>query len=83
MNGYNSLMTREVPSEAAVRRGRMILLAVALVLCAAGIVLAIVGGDDSTTIGGFLIGVAAILAIGRVFYEIGIGEDRERARGRS
>ena len=75
-------MAREVPTEAALRRGRAILLAIALVLCAAGIAVAARGGGEATTIGGFLIGVAAILAIARVFYEIGIGEDRERARGR-
>jgi hypothetical protein len=71
------------PSPEAFRRSRLILIAVVAVLVVAGIVVAATGGDTAKTIGGFLLGLAGILAIARVFYEIGIGEDRERARGRS
>jgi uncharacterized Zn-binding protein involved in type VI secretion len=71
------------PSRDEVRRSRLVILAVSALLVIAGITVALAGGADATTIGGFLIGVAAILLIGRVFYEIGISEDRERARGRS
>lgn len=71
------------PSPEAFRRSRRILIAVVAALVVAGIVVAATGGDTSKTIGGFLLGVAGILAVARVFYEIGIGEDRDRARGRS
>jgi amino acid transporter len=65
------------------RRTRIVLLAISALLVIAGVTVALAGGSEATVIGGFLIGVAAILLIGRVFYEIGISEDRERARGRS
>ena len=73
----------QVPTDAQFRRSRIVVLVGALVLAIAGVVLAAGGSDRAAIVGGFLIGVAAILAIGRVFYEIGVGEDRDRARGRS
>lgn len=76
-------MAKPPPSPEAFRRSRRILVAVVAVLVVAGIVVAATGGDTAKTIGGFLLGLAGILAIARVFYEIGIGEDRDRARGRT
>lgn len=71
------------PSDAAFRRSRAISVAVAAALTVAGVLIAVLVDEDGEIYGGFLLGVAAILAIARVFYEIGIGEDRERAKGRS
>lgn len=71
------------PTDAAFRRSRLLTLAAVAVLAVAGVALAVLVEEDGEIYGGFLLGVAAILAIARVFYEIGIGEDRERARGRS
>jgi hypothetical protein len=57
----------------------------ALVLFVAGLVVLAVGGDsvaaDATALG--LMGVAAVLAVAVVFYEIGASEDRDRRAGRS
>jgi len=69
------------PSEPALRRSRAVIAGIVVALSVAGAVIALAGG--SKTIAGFLIGVGAILAVGRVFYEVGVSEDRERAQGRS
>ena len=71
------------PDDAQLRRSRRITIAGALLLVVAGVVAGLLMSDDGEIVAGFLIGVAAIIAVGRVFYEIGIGEDRDRARGRS
>jgi hypothetical protein len=76
-------MPAPVPSDAAFRRSRRIVLATALAFVVAGIVAAMVLEEHGETAAGFLIGMAAILGIARVFYEIGIGEDRDRAAGKS
>ena len=57
----------------------------ALVLFVAGLVVLAVGGDavtaDAIALG--LMGVAAVLAVAVVFFEIGASEDRDRRAGRS
>jgi hypothetical protein len=46
-------------------------------------ILGIVGGPNGVTIAAFTVfGIADVLAVVFVFYEIGLGEDRDRARGR-
>lgn len=73
----------EVPTTEAVRRSRVWVGAVVGALVLAGAVLQLTHDGKVSVLGGFLLGVAVIFASGRVFYEIGIGEDRERAaRGR-
>ena len=69
------------PSDASFRRSRLLTLAAVAALTVAGVLVAVLVEEDGEIYGGFLLGVAAILAIARVFYEIGIGEDRERAKG--
>ena len=57
----------------------------ALVLFVVGLVVLAVGGDgvaaDAIALG--LMGVAAVLAVAAVFFEIGASEDRDRRAGRS
>ena len=57
----------------------------ALVLFVAGLVVLAVGGDDVTAdaIALALLGVAGVLAVAVVFFEIGASEDRDRRAGRS
>jgi hypothetical protein len=57
----------------------------ALVLFVAGLVVLAVGGDgvaaDAVALG--LLGVAGVLAVAVVFFEVGASEDRDRRAGRS
>ena len=57
----------------------------ALVLFVAGLVVLAVGGDevtaDAVALG--LLGIAGVLAVAAVFFEIGASEDRDRRAGRS
>jgi len=57
----------------------------ALVLFVAGLVVLAVGGDEVTAdaIALALLGVAGVLAVAVVFFEIGASEDRDRRAGRS
>jgi hypothetical protein len=57
----------------------------ALVLFVAGLVVLAVGGDGVTAdaIALALLGVAGVLAVAVVFFEIGASEDRDRRAGRS
>lgn len=75
------MASKPPPSPEQFRRSRRLLLAAVGLLIVAAIVVAAIGGGDSRTIAGFLLGVAGILAIARVFYEVGISEDRDRASG--
>ena len=72
-----------VPTEAQVARTRRFTVAACLALVVVGTAIAVATDGTAEIVGGFLVGVAVILATGRVFYEIGIGEDRDRARGRT
>ena len=53
-----------------------------VVLFLTGCAMLIAWGDESVSAiaGLFLIGVAAVIAVSLVFYEVGLSEDRERAR---
>ena len=72
----------DVPSPAAVARSRRWTVAACLLLGVPGLVVSIVTRHEIQILGGFLFGVAITILISRVFYEIGIGEDRDRAAGR-
>ena len=52
------------------------------VLFLTGCAMLIAWGDDSVSAiaGFFLVGVAGVIAVSLVFYEVGLSEDRERAR---
>jgi hypothetical protein len=54
-----------------------------VVLVAAGVAVLVAAGDSTTlnAVALFLLGVAAVCAVALVFYEIGLGEDRDRAAG--
>ena len=63
------------------RRERVLAYGFCGVLALAGaLVLALISGIGAQATGAGLIGVALVLAIGLVFYEVGLSEDRERAR---
>lgn len=76
-------MGSDPDDRAALRRARLRRAAPVLALAVAGgIVLAVAG--NSTTLNAialFVLGVAVVLAVSLVFLEIGLGEDRDRARG--
>lgn len=72
-----------VPTEAQMARSRRITLLACALLVVAGSALAMTTDGTAEIAGGFLVGVAVIIVSGRVFYEIGIGEDRDRERGRT
>jgi hypothetical protein len=57
----------------------------ALVLFVAGLVVLAIGGDGvvADAIALALLGVAGVLAVAVVFFEIGASEDRDRRAGRS
>ena len=57
--------------------GATALLVIAGVVCAAAL-----GGGTAQLVGFSLIGVGLVLATGLVFLEVGLSEDRERARER-
>jgi hypothetical protein len=63
------------------RRERLLAYGFCGVLALAGVlVLALISGIGAEATGAGLIGVAGVLAVGLVFYEVGLSEDRERAR---
>lgn len=58
--------------------------AVALVALAGAVVLVLAGGSTAAVaVGWAVVGIAATLAVGLVFFEIGLSEDRERERAAS
>ena len=72
----------ETEARATRRRRRLECAAVVALLVAGAIVLALAG--DSTVadaVGYVVFGIAGVVAMALVFYEIGLGEDRDRARG--
>jgi hypothetical protein len=72
----------EAEARATRRRRRLECAAVAALLVAGAIVLALAGDSDAAnTVGYVVFGLAGVVAISLVFYEIGLGEDRDRARG--
>lgn len=75
-------MSRPVPTREAVLRSRKQTIALCLLLAIPGLVISIVAEHEVQILGGFLFGTAITIAIARVFYEIGIGEDRDRAEGK-
>jgi hypothetical protein len=68
---------------AALRRARVRRALPIVVLTIAGaILLGVAGGSTALkAVGLFTLGVAGVLAVSLVFYEIGLGEDRDRAGG--
>jgi hypothetical protein len=66
------------PKAARSRRTLALRIGVPVALVVAGAVLAIAFGGTAGIIGAGLIGVAVVLAISNVFYEVGRSEDRER-----
>jgi hypothetical protein len=62
------------------RRSRVRRIALMLAVLAAGVLLALLADGVMAIVGAGLIGVAVVLAMANVFYEIGRSEDRERAR---
>ncbi len=63
------------------RRGRIVAFGGAASLVAAGIVCAALFSSEAGQLVGFaLIGLGLILALSLVFLEVGLSEDRERAR---
>lgn len=54
-----------------------------MLLAVAGIVLLLAAGDHTsvTVAGAVLLGIAGVWVVSLVFYEIGLGEDLDRARG--
>ena len=69
----------DVPTRAAVSRSRRLTALLCVVLAVPGLVLSATTKHEIQILGGFLFGVAVTVAIARVFYEVGIGEDRDRA----
>lgn len=63
------------------RRQRVLAGAVIALLALPGLLLSALTEDRLQIFGGFLFGVAVILAIGWAFYEVGLSEDRERDGG--
>ena len=51
-----------------------------LALVVVGALLVVLGDGIVSIVGGGVIGVAAVLAVALVFLEVGLSEDRERAR---
>jgi len=75
---------RPDPEDArALRRARLRRAAPVVALAIAGFAVLAVAGDSVTlnAIALFVLGVAVVLAVSLVFLEIGLGEDRDRARG--
>jgi hypothetical protein len=63
------------------RRGRILSYGSAALLVVVGVVVAVViGSMVAAVIGLLLSGVGLVLATSLVFYEVGLSEDRERAR---
>ena len=57
--------------------------AIVLGLYVVAAILAVIGGSTAVTIAAFTVfGVADVLAVTFLFLEVGLGEDRDRARGR-
>jgi fatty acid desaturase len=65
------------------RRARVRRAIPAVVLAVAGVVVALAAGGSTAlnAIAIMLLGVAGVWAVALVFYEIGLGEDRDRAQG--
>jgi hypothetical protein len=72
-------MTGE-PKATRSRRTLALRIGVPVALVVVGALLAIAVGGTAGIIGAGLIGVAVVLAISNLFYEIGRSEDRERER---
>jgi len=68
------------PNAGRSRRSLALRIGVPVALVVVGAVLAIAFGGTAGIIGAGLIGVAVVLAIANVFYEVGRSEDRERER---
>jgi hypothetical protein len=65
------------------KRGRIVGYgAAALLVIAGGLSAAVAGGGLGQALALFLIGLGLVLAVSLVFYEVGLSEDRERARER-
>jgi hypothetical protein len=65
------------------RRSRITAFGCTLVLVVAGVVcLAVIAGGVGQILGFLLIGLGLVLATSLVFLEVGLSEDRERARER-
>jgi peptidoglycan/LPS O-acetylase OafA/YrhL len=75
--------TSPEPPEHEVRRARIRRGVPVAVLAAAGIAVLAAAGDSTAlnAVALFVLGVAAVCAVALVFYEIGLGEDRDRERG--
>lgn len=73
----------DVPTREAVLRSRRQTLLLCALLGVPGLVVSIATRHEIQILGGFLFGTAITILIARVFYEIGIGEDRDRAEGKS
>jgi len=73
----------DVPTREAVLRSRRQTLLLCALLAIPGLVVSIVTRHEVQIAGGFAFGCAITILIARVFYEIGIGEDRDRAEGKS
>ena len=52
----------------------------ALVIVAGGVCLGVISGSGGQIVGSALIGAGLIIALGLAFFEVGLSEDRERAR---
>jgi drug/metabolite transporter (DMT)-like permease len=66
------------------RRARVRRAIPAVVLAVAGAVVAIAAGGSTAAnaVAIMLLGIACVWAVSLVFYEIGLGEDRDRAAGK-
>ena len=76
-------MAQDADEPRKLRRARLRRAAPVAALAVVGFVVLAVAGDSTVlnAIALFVLGVAVVLAVSLVFLEIGLGEDRDRARG--
>jgi hypothetical protein len=75
-------VSKPVPTREAVLRSRKQTIAFCVLIGLPGLVVSIVTRHEIQVLGGFLFGCAITILISRVFYEVGVGEDRDRAEGK-
>ena len=72
----------EAEARATRRRRRVECASVAVLLVVGAVVLALAGDSTAANTAAYVVfGIAGVVAMALVFYEIGLGEERDRARG--
>jgi uncharacterized membrane protein YuzA (DUF378 family) len=74
---------RDQAEARATRRRRWLECAAVVALLVAGAIVLALAGDSTAAdaVGYVVFGIAGVVAVALVFYEIGLGEERDRARG--